>query len=300
MGKHAYLIIAHNNFETLEKIIKLIDDTRNDIFIHIDIKAGELNKDRFNSIVHDSNIEFVERIDVKWAGYSQIKCEMILLEAATKRNNYDYYHLISGADLPIKTQNQIHEFFDANNGIEFVEYDDKVIDKQYLNRVEHSYLFQDIYGRNRKNPIMIGLYILDNLFEKMQQLLKINRVKDRDIIWQKGPNWFSITDCLARHIVSQKNDIEKIYIHSRSGDEMFLQTALANSEFKNNVYKGGVDKINSPSLRKIDWNRGKPYTFKKDDFDELMNDSAMFARKFNQNEDEEIIDMIYERLKGID
>ena len=38
MNKHAYLIIAHDNFYTLEKLIKSIDDSRNDIYIHIDKK----------------------------------------------------------------------------------------------------------------------------------------------------------------------------------------------------------------------------------------------------------------------
>ena len=39
MGKHAYLIIAHNNFYILKKLIALIDDERNDIYIHIDKKT---------------------------------------------------------------------------------------------------------------------------------------------------------------------------------------------------------------------------------------------------------------------
>lgn len=36
MKKHAYLIIAHNDFEILENLIILLDDMRNDIYIHID------------------------------------------------------------------------------------------------------------------------------------------------------------------------------------------------------------------------------------------------------------------------
>lgn len=36
---HAYLIIAHNKFEQLKKLIKVLDDKRNDIFIHVDEKS---------------------------------------------------------------------------------------------------------------------------------------------------------------------------------------------------------------------------------------------------------------------
>ena len=40
MKKHAYLIIAHNNFEQLKNLIHALDDTRNDIYVHIDKKAS--------------------------------------------------------------------------------------------------------------------------------------------------------------------------------------------------------------------------------------------------------------------
>ena len=34
--KHAYLIMAHHEFEVLGKLIQAIDDKRNDIFIHFE------------------------------------------------------------------------------------------------------------------------------------------------------------------------------------------------------------------------------------------------------------------------
>ena len=37
--KHAYLIMCHNNFEQLKLLLKLLDDERNDIYVHIDKKA---------------------------------------------------------------------------------------------------------------------------------------------------------------------------------------------------------------------------------------------------------------------
>ena len=36
--KHAYLIMAHHEFEVLGKLVQAIDDKRNDIFIHFDAK----------------------------------------------------------------------------------------------------------------------------------------------------------------------------------------------------------------------------------------------------------------------
>ena len=52
---------------------------------------------------------YVDRVPVNWGG-SQIRAELSLLKCAVKKK-YDYYHLVSGADLPIKTQDEIHQFF---------------------------------------------------------------------------------------------------------------------------------------------------------------------------------------------
>lgn len=39
MQKHAYMIIAHNEFDLLEILVRLLDDPRNDIYVHIDAKV---------------------------------------------------------------------------------------------------------------------------------------------------------------------------------------------------------------------------------------------------------------------
>ena len=65
MGKHAYLIIAHNQFSLLTKLLKCLDDERNDIYIHIDKKVKE-NLDFLNNICIKSNIKLVKRIKVTW------------------------------------------------------------------------------------------------------------------------------------------------------------------------------------------------------------------------------------------
>lgn len=37
--KHAYCILAHGNWEQLQLLVSVLDDERNDIFLHIDKKA---------------------------------------------------------------------------------------------------------------------------------------------------------------------------------------------------------------------------------------------------------------------
>ena len=115
MMKHAFLIMAHNNLEILQTLVSMLDDERNDIFLHIDLKSNMLanhpistSKARLFVLEH--------RVDVRWGNLSQIRTEYALLEEALKHGSYEYYHILSGQDLPIKTQDEIHQFFHEHRG----------------------------------------------------------------------------------------------------------------------------------------------------------------------------------------
>lgn len=49
-------------------------------------------------------------------------------------------------------------------------------------------------------------------------------------------------------------------------------------------------------MRYIDWDRGTPYIFKADDYEDLINSKNLFARKFDEEVDKVIIDKIFDSL----
>lgn len=297
MNKHAYLIMAHNNFDFLKKELLLLDDERNDIFIHIDKKAKDINMTSVTENIKKSKVYFIPRRKIKWAGYSGIQCELELLRSAIKEGQYAYYHLLSGADLPLKSQDEIHEFFFQHQGKEFVSFDRKTPRLEDLNRAKRYYFFQEIYGRNRKNPILLALFILDKISIKAQKVLNVNRFrKEQGLQLQKGPNWFSITHELALYVLKKEPWIKRYFSYTRSGDEVFLQTIVNNSKFKERLYQDGLTKNNNACLRKIDWGRGKPYVWRVQDYEELINSGCLFARKFDPGVDEKIINMLYDNV----
>lgn len=80
--KHAYLILAHNEFEVLRKLISALDDPRNDIFIHFDEKVNkipDLNTKYANLFVIEN------RADLRWGDSSIIDAEIRLMDAAVKK-----------------------------------------------------------------------------------------------------------------------------------------------------------------------------------------------------------------------
>lgn len=296
MDKHAYLIIAHNNFYILENLIKLLDDERNDIYIHIDKKVKKFNFNFFEQLTKKSKVFFTKRIDVSWSGYSQIECELILLEES-KRNKYEYYHLISGVDLPIKSQDYIHDFFERNKGKEFININkinkDTKFGKMIFDRIRLYHFFNNKINL-RDNKLRIKVIKLFNkgciLFQK---ICRVNRYEGD--IWFGG-NWFSITDKAVKYILDNKEFIRKNYKFTSCADEIFIQNLFANNkEILNSVYNMNSNESN---LRYIDWTRGNPYVFTVNDFESFMKSNCLFARKFSAEKDKEIIDKIYEYLKN--
>ncbi len=290
MNKHAYLIMAHNQFEILEKIIKLLDDEKNDFYIHIDKKVKHFNFNKVKDLATKSNIFFVKRIDVKWGHFSQIECEILLLKSAIERN-YSYYHLISGVDMPIKSKERIYDFFEKNIGKEFIHFENKEKIENNINRYS-IYQFFPYYKRSKFHPIL-GPFV--RFTRKIQKVLKMNRVKNEKLIFKKGAQWFSITNDLANYILSKENWIRKIFKFSYCCDEIFLQTLVFNSKFKKNVYNQKLENNHIDSIKRyIDWERGGPYIFREKDFDDLIKSEALFARKFDINIDKKIVNKIFE------
>lgn len=271
--KHAYLIIAHKNWEQLKILTSLLDDERNDIYIHVDKKAKDFDNDFIKC--SKAKVFYIKRKSVSWGGSNMITCEMELLKAAIPRK-YARYHLLSGMDLPLKSQYYIHDFFD-NNLNEYIGYA-KCPQSNYEYRVKYYYLFQNYIGRDTRLFSRL-LRKIQNILVKIQQKCQIERKSDAKIYY--GSQWFSITNNLAKYIVDNEKQIKKMFGFSHCADELFLQTFAKMSPFADNIVED--------DLRYIDWNRGGPYTFGEKDYEELIQQKALFARKFEEKIDEKII-----------
>lgn len=279
--KHAYMIIAHTNFEQLQTLIDLLDDERNDLYLHIDTKAK--NVPAFSA--KHSKLHMVEPINVVWGGHSQIHCEMKLLEAAAK-GHYRYYHLISGMDLPLKTQDEIHAFFREHDGKEFLWFDENACQTEDFYFRTQYYYFLGNLGFNTKTHFGYGLRLIDGALAKVQKALGVCRKSIFPLY--KGGQWFSITDDMVHYVLEQKTAIRKQFDYSICADEVFLQSVAMGSPLRENIV--------NDCLREIDWERGMPYTFRKEDVPMLLASENLWARKFDQRVDREVIDMIAAHL----
>lgn len=284
--KHAFLIIAHNNFEILKRLLGILDDINSAFFIHID-KKSSVDKDALLEFVKTSQVVFIEPKNIIWGGYSQVDCELRLLKESMK-GSFDYYHLLSGVDMPLKTITEIYSFFEANNGKEFIHFDGQLLDEAEVNRISLYHVFQTNVGLLKR---------LNSIAIRIQKILKINRLKNSSVSLKKGANWFSISDNLVKYIVSNEKMIKRMFNFGLCADEVFLQTLVYNSDFRMNLFNQDFNNNYIACMRYIDWNRGSPYVFRKEDYDELIHSGFLFARKFDYEKSSEIVDRLFELLK---
>ncbi len=267
--KHAYLIMAHNEFEVLQKLLSALDDSRNDIYLHIDRKVGVFPKFR----IQFSKLFIIKRrIDLRWSDVSQIKCEYLLFDEALKHGGYSYYHLISGVHLPLYSQDYIHVFFD------------KALDTncQLVSPLEQS-SFEVNDKLRRYNFFVRHLQdknlTIRNLYQKMWWffILYQNRLgilRNRQDVFIKASNWVSLTEDAVEYLLSIKKRVLKRYRFTRCGDEFFVPSELANSGKNWNLCL-------EPRLLKHEIALANAGTFTSSDFDSLMDSGCLFARKFS-------------------
>lgn len=279
MNRHAYCIIAHNEIEILKVLVSLIDDPRNDIFVFVD-KHVMVTPFKAISLKYSKCFFMENRHKIYWGGISLTNAEIKILEFAYQKGKYSYYHLISGVDLPIKSQDYIHNLFDVQNDkMEYIGISGGKSKELFLiPRTSYYYPFQKYINPEKSRKFGRVIAHMQQKMLKFQHKFHVKRSYSMDL--KMGPNWFSVTSDFVDYILSHKKILLKEFGNVCISDEIAIHTLFWNSPFRNKIYDLNHDYHSC--LRKIDFNRGNPYEWKIDDMEELMNSDCIFARKFSK------------------
>ena len=289
---HAYLIMAHQHFDLLGRLVRALDSASAGFYIHIDRRAAGFDEQKLRQGVR-GQIHVYRRYAVTWGADSQIRAEQLLLENAVK-DGYDWYHLLSGVDIPLKPRTQIEAFFE-NRSESFLQIRPGENAPETMERVQYYYPLQGKIGRPRANGGLAYGALQQLSYEciKLQRALGVDRTKNAPFAYVRGANWFSITHELAAYVVGKRKEIARYFYHSLNADEMFVQCLAAASPYP----------VVNDCLRLIDWQRTEhdgcsPHTFTMADWAILEASDKLFARKFDPAVDADVIDALYRRIEG--
>lgn len=306
-GRHAYCIIAHNDRHCLETLLEMTDDSRNDIYLLPDRKSPpslteglRCSRARLNVIPKE------KRVDIRWGGNSQIKAELTLMEAVVETGGYDFVHLLSGVDLPLKTQDEIHAFFDnAPKGANFIELDEGENIDRHLNNVTSRYYPFIEHQRKVGSGVAATVRLMTARLAR-HAFLGLQKAVGYKRDWHglrlgKGLNWASMSEDFCRYLVEQRRFILKRFRGVPCADEIYKQTMALNSRFDATIH--AYSRGNSEGIRLMDWKRGNikagnPYVWRMEDWEELDTAFEPFARKFSSSEDKAVIDRLKMKILG--
>lgn len=282
--KICYLILAHNNFRHLDRLMEALNGKDVSFCIHIDKKVSETYSP---SLPNASVIS--EHVDINWGGFTMIEATLALMEYGVGYMiDADYYILISGVDYPIRPKQFLYDLL--KEGKEYIDIAPVPVPFKPIERYEYYY-----FDYNRRN---LKHYNPKFLIEVLLKKLKVKRKSPFRVY--AGTQWFALTaDCvhyILRTIAEDKRYID-FFRRTLVPDEAFFQTIIGNSPFMPQTRS---------SLTYTDWEvPSPPATIENRHVDFLkthieFNDEygtrfPYFARKFN-DESEAILKRIQEEL----
>jgi hypothetical protein len=287
--------------------------------VHIDKRTNNKN---YQQIVHDighiPNVFFLKRYKCYWGDFSLVAATIEgFKEIFIRKISFDWIIFLSGQDYPIKSNDKIEEFLCNNRGKSFVNYfplpQPEHITPKWpnggFNRINywHFCIFNQrfVFPGKRGLNVYYSSFVKRNIKNRVVSLLwlalvfwfPIKRKFPKDFKPFAGSQFWGLSKECAEYVynfICQNPAFVNFFKYIDIPDEMFFQTIILNSAFK--------DSVINDSLRYMDWENPNPILpaiLEKTDFETLLQSSKLFARKFDMYRDSEILNMIDENVLDI-
>ncbi|MCZ2249547.1 MAG: beta-1,6-N-acetylglucosaminyltransferase [Bacteroidia bacterium] len=266
----AYFILVHRFPKQFKRLFKAIYHPENYYLIHLDKKAGiDIYEDIAGFLADFPSTYILESENVVWGGYSMVQAELNGMNYLLKLNlEWDFFINLSGQDYPLKSQKIIREYLTKNKGNNFIKIANQISARpETMNRI-------------------------DNYFEETENGFSgvpYKRAYLKNVIPYIGGQWMILTRECCEFICNsgEAKKFEDYYLNTLIADESFFQTVLMNTSFDG--------KLINDDKRAIIWIpdgdiKLRPKTFTEDDINFLLEGDNLFARKFDDNIDNNIID----------
>jgi hypothetical protein len=255
---------------------RLHTDGASFFFVHVDKKTDDGAYAALTSSLEDlPAVRFLERHTCHWGGFGHVRATLkgidVLLSQATP---FDYAILLTGQDYPIKPNEYLERFFERQHPKSFMAFSPlpsaSWSPRGGLGRIEYRHL--RLYGHHLRSPLK-------------------RRFPSGLSPYGGGAYWCLSRDCVeyVARFVERQPDVVSFFRHVDIPDEIFFHTILLSSEL--------ADTIVNDNLRYIDWTQGRrPAILRARDFEALRASPKLFARKFDMNQDETVLDLIDRHL----
>ena len=283
--KIAYIISAYRYPEQLIRLVTRLSTERTSFFIHVDQKTDDkIYHQMVDGLSHLPNIHFLKRHRCYWGDFGHVAATIKGIQEIFRLNiSFDWVVLLTGQDYPIKSNEQIEEFFSKNAGKSFMESEElprPIWPNGGFARIQYwhfclfnrHFIFPAKLWMNTYNYSQIkqdiGFRIAAKLWFALILWFPIKRKFPQGFKPFGGSSYWCLSrDCVnyVHSFIQQNPAFVNFFKYVDVPDEMFFQTIVLNSPFK--------DTVIDDTLKYEDWENPNPMipaVLDKSDFDKLL------------------------------
>ena len=293
----AFLISAHTDAPQLARLITALHADA-EFFVHIDRKSDIRP---FKEAISAKNVHFIEnRIDVRWGTLIEVEYQMALIRAAVEfPRHFDRIFFLSGMDYPLWSNEHITQWLEEQGDREILQgicmNTDFIQGQQRDLYTRRRPLFRLFNNKWNQKLSILCRKVLGALGCRKQLCFKMGN-ETWDLY--KGSAWWCISEELAQHVLhtyDSRPELKKYFSDSFGQAETLIQTIAFNSpDWAQRCILSEGKYPGLDALTPLHYIVYEPViqVMQAKDFLALMQSGRMFARKFQSEKSEEVIQMI--------
>lgn len=284
MYSKVYFILAHKKLVQIKTLISMLQDGKSFFFIHLD---KNVDIDLFASLQQMERCYFIKkREQSRWGGFGIVQATLngmkeIQIFMKINHGNKNYHCiLLSGEDLPLKSNVEIHNILENKQEISYIQHWKLPYDKWWnggLFRFESLYVFD--FNKHPK-----AHYWLNKIIRKLKLdfLFPISRIRKQhpDLEIFGSSQWMILSEKLMGSILDTSNNkkrFKELFNQVLLPDEIYIITLI-----KNFLKDESLLIQNSPThliiFKGLDAN---PQYLSIEDIQNNNMEMTLFARKFD-------------------
>ncbi|MBF9047427.1 glycosyl transferase [Rhodobacterales bacterium LSUCC0031] len=273
MAKIAFILLCHKDAPAIIGLAERLTATGDYVAIHFDARAKPADYATITTALADNpGVVFVKkRIKCGWGGWSLVRATLNAVEAAEESfPDATHFYMLSGDCLPVKSAAYAHRFLEAADCDYIEAFDFFTSDWIKTGLKEERLIYRHWFNERTQKALFYRSY-------NIQKKLKLTRRIPADIEVQIGSQWW----CLRRRTIEamldfcrKRPDVVRFFSTTWIPDETFFQTLARHLVPER--------EIESRTLTfKLFSDYGMPVTFYNDQYNLLISQDYLFARKIS-------------------
>jgi hypothetical protein len=272
----AYIVSAYKLPAQLERMLRRLQAPGVTFAVHIDSKTRRPVWDEMVSRCSDLDVAWLPRHRSQWGGFGHVRATLKGIDNIVGNGvTFDYAVLLTGQDYPLRPPAEIARVLGESGGRSFMR---------------HIELPWAPWGPRGGLDRVEDWHVIT--YRRLHVALPLRRKLPGGLRAYGGSAYWCLERTLVHFVhgfLRDNPDYVRFFEHVFVPDELFFQTIIMNSQLR--------DTVENDDLRYLDWSREPaPAVFTAADLPALLGSGQLFARKFDETGDSDVLDALDRHL----